>query len=438
VSGTLSRVSQSAKRNAVDDMLTKPTPLATIDSMRHPLSVGFAAALLLPACRDASVTSDTSMSEGGDDAPSDGPGFEVVYRTMHIDLAPGFTQPVCRGTLDDLDRYVDTIARLLDIGVDQRTTVYWYNEHAAGALADDGVSCDMCSSVSTCGCYAGNGVVHANFRILHHELVHAVVSPAWGRSDIVFEEGIAVGLDRDEMRTSGARFVHSLLTDERPTEVAGGMQHGGGHFTRWLLDRYGPATLRELFSPRLDGSSTKEEVFAAVEEVFGMPFEQLEAEYFATAPTIYPAPGLCDGLVDIPWSDDRWELRVAADCDAPHVIGPLDVDATKPPDEPAPMAVVVTVDVPAELDGVTLAAWVPSDELATLWPCLDAPSSDPDPELAQQEALGNSVGGALRAGRYRLELPVYEPGEVYMRICPHNGAPPSLDPTIDPEHCVGD
>lgn len=398
--------------------------------MRRPLSIGFLAVVLLLGC-EAGVSSDTSMSEGGDDAPADGPGFEVVYRTKHIDLAPGFTHPVCRGTLDDLDRYVDTIAGLLDISVEQRTTVFWYNEHADGALADNDVSCDWCPR--TCGCYAASGV-HANLRILHHEVAHAVIGPAWGESDIVFSEGIALGLDRiDEART-----FHSLLTDERPTDVAGGTEHGGGHFTRWILDRYGPATLRELFSPRLDGSSTREDVFAAVEEVFGMPFAELEDEYFATAATIYPAPGLCDGLVNIPWRGDRWELRVTADCDAPHVFGPLDVDATKPADEPAPIAVVVTIDVPAELDGVPLTAWIPSDERATLWPCLDAPSYDPDPKLAEQAALSNAVGGALRAGRYRLELPVYEPGEAYVRICPHNGAPPSLDPTVDPERCLGD
>lgn len=45
---------------------------------------------------------------------------------------------------------------------------------------------------------------------------------------------------------------------------------------------------------------------------------------------------------------------------------------------------------------------------------------------------------SLHPGRYRLTLPVYEPGDVYARVCPHNGTRPQLDPTVDPEHCIGD
>jgi hypothetical protein len=70
---------------------------------------------------------------------------------------------------------------------------------------------------------------------------------------------------------------------------------------------------------RLNRTSTKEQVFAAVEEVYGLPFEELEAEYFATAPTIYTLPGLCDGLLDIPRNGDRWELRVDSDGCGSHI-----------------------------------------------------------------------------------------------------------------------
>lgn len=406
-------------------MLTNLTRIVTIDAMR-PTPTGLAATFLLLACREGDgVTSDTSMVVS-DETPSEGPGFDVRYRTMYVDVATGFTQSVCRGTLEALDRHVELVSELLDIDVQRRITWEWVNEHADGSLDSDD-RCEWCANCSAC--YRGGGVVYSGHDAIFHELTHGIVIPAWGRSDILFNEGVAVAFE-------GKHVTLPEYTSYRPSEAAD--ESSGPHFTRWILDRYGPATLRELFSPRLDGSSTREDVFAAVEEVFGMPFAELEDEYFATAATIYPAPGLCDGLVNIPWRGDRWELRVTADCDAPHVFGPLDVDATKPADEPAPIAVVVTIDVPAELDGVPLTAWIPSDERATLWPCLDAPSYDPDPELAEQAALSNAVGGALRAGRYRLELPVYEPGEAYMRICPHNGAPPSLDPTVDPERCLGD
>lgn len=402
--------------------------------MQRTQHLGLFAVVLLSCSQEGNLDPDGTMG-GGDDASADGPDFEVLYRTRYVDVAPGFAQPVCRGTLDEIDRHIDMISGLLDVSVVQRTTLFWYNEHATGALVDADSSRIWCPTSSAC--YRDGGIVHTNMRALHHELVHAVVSPSWGRSDIVFSEGVAMGLDR-EAYAFGSTSVHSLLTDERPTDVAGGTQHGGGHFSRWLIERDGPATLRELFEPRLSASSTRDEVFAAVAEVYGVPFDDLEAEYFATAPTIYPAPGLCDGLVNIPWNGDRWELRITADCDAPHMFGPLDVDASKPPEEPAPMATVVTVDIPPDLDGVPLTAWIPSDEGVELWPCFDEPLYDVDPKLAQGKRLHQSTAAPLPAGRYRLELPVYEPGDVYVRICPHNGAPPKLDPAEDPGHCRGD
>src|SRR5690606_37131686 len=109
----------------------------------------------------------------------------------------------------------------------------------------------------------------------------------------------------------------------KPSDVAGSGQHGGAHFSRWLIDRFGTAKFREMFD-RLNKKSTKAEVFAAVEEVYGLPFEELEAEYYATAPMAYPLPGLCEGHQNIPWNGDRWELDVSADCDEPHMIGPAD------------------------------------------------------------------------------------------------------------------
>lgn len=381
---------------------------------------------MLAACVASDGSAPEATMSGSDDPPVLGPDFTIRYQTRYVDVAPGFTQPVCRGTLDELDRHAEVLERLLDIEARDRIRWYFFNEHAEGSF-DSEDRCDWCSNCA--GCYRG-GSIYSGLDAVLHEITHAMVIPAWGRSDALFNEGIAEAF-------RGSHVVMPYWASYRPSEYVG--DYAAPHFVRWLLDRDDPAKLRELFEPRLGPSSTKEEVFAAVEEVYGVPFEDLEADYFATAATIYPAPGLCDGLVHIPWNGDRWELHVTADCDAPHMFGPFDVDLTKPPDAPAPMAVGVTLDIPPALEGVALTAWSPSDEAAELVPCLDEPLYGVDPELAESKGLSASTSATFHAGRYRVALPVVEPGEdVYLRICPHNGAPPRIDPTEDPEHCVGD
>lgn len=367
--------------------------------------------------------------------PADGPDFEVRYATKYVDIAPGFSQPVCRGTLEEVDRHVAAVTSLLQIDPVARPTWYWFNDSAEGSLAPNGDFRMWCSR--GVACTAANGTaMYSRHESIAHELVHAFVIPAWGRSDILFEEGAAYGLSRRQRSVNNVLTRHSLLDDFPPSEIAGGQGGAGGHFSRWLVDSFGPQSFRELFSPRLGTSSTAEEVFAAVEEVYGVPFAELEADYFATAPTIYPIPALCDGLVHIPWDGDRWEMRLSTDCDAAHVFGPRDGDATN--------YVAVTLEIPPEMEDVPLAGWFPSGGLGgqgELIPCIEEPLFDTDPEVAKITHFSNGPTLVGARGRYRLELPIDDSGEARARLCPDNGLFPGAyptDPDVDPMNCVGD
>ncbi len=223
---------------------------------------------------------------------------------------------------------MDAVAELLGIDIDAqpRTVLYWYNENAAGP---EGENSDICLYCSSCGgCYTRNTIISTSKNLLH-ELVHAVVVPAWGRSDSLFEEGIAGGLDRRLGGVADVTTIFSVLSNDSPTEMAGTGFHSDGHFSRWLVDRFGPERFSELFE-QLTNSDSKDAVISVVESIYGMPFDELEAEYFETAPTVYPIPGFCDGLLHVPWTADRWELSVGAQCDAPHVYGPRDDASTRP------------------------------------------------------------------------------------------------------------
>ncbi|WP_106391297.1 hypothetical protein [Enhygromyxa salina] len=373
--------------------------------------------------------------DGGEEPPAEarGPDFDVRYQTKYVDIAPGFSQPVCRGSLDEIDRHVEVVADLLGISVEQRVLMFWYNQNATGAMAENSELCDWCSS--GCGGCASTDATHVRNRSLHHELVHAVALPTWGRSDTLFEEGLAMGLDRVIGEYEGINSIYNLdlLGTTKPSDVAGSGQHGGAHFSRWLIDRFGPDDLRQMFE-RLTGSSTKAEVFAAVEEVYGLPFEELEAEYYATAPLAYPLPGLCEGLVHVPWEDGRWEFEASSDCDQPHMFGPADDGRNY---------AVATVDILPEHVGESLAVWVPSDVSALAWPCLDQPIYDVDPAVLGRSLFDNSILPPVftMAMRYRVEVPIDDSEDVHLRLCPSNGLDPShhpIDRTVDPENCLGD
>jgi hypothetical protein len=372
-----------------------------------------------------SLPASCSLDEDPDDpSKPKGPDFEVQYRTKYIDIAPGFTQPVCRGTLDELDRHVEHVAEQLDITVEDRIKVFWYNRNATGAIeGEDAAFSSWCWVSFFGGCYT-KGVVHAHFSTLAHELNHAVAAPAWGWSSVFFSEGVAYAFDRSH----ADNMIHHTPSSKSRSEVMEAKQADGGHFTRWLVDRHGPAKLRELFEASNLSSST-DEMFAVVEQVYGVPVAELEAEYVATAPTIYPMLGLCENLVEVPWTGDRWELRLDADCDAPYMFGPTNGGS---------MLLVVTIDVPSEFVDVELGSWIPSGHFAEVWPCVEEPLHDVDVELFRGTAIFSTGTSRFRkAGRHRVELRVDEPGEVYARVCRYNGAwPVGGDKSVDPENCL--
>jgi hypothetical protein len=353
----------------------------------------------------------------GDQSAIEGPDFPVHYRTEHVDIAPGFTQPICRGTLDEIDRHVEMVASRLDIGIQVRPTVYWFNEHADGT----GSTTELCDWCSRCGsCYGGDGIVFSDRDALMHELVHAIVIPVWGRSGGSFNEGIAMGLD-------GHHLLLPRDPSELPTALAGGSRHGGAHFSRWLLDRHGPAMLRTLFE-RSSPSSTEDEVLAAVEAVYGVSLAELEAEYLGTAPTIYPALGLCDGLEHVPRQGNVWELATTVDCDSPRAFGPRDEDAAR--------ELSVTLELPAGIEGLFVSIVEPS-AIGELVPCIDAPLHDvPDPDaVVKQWAVGNGLAFESPGGRYRFTVPVPEDGRIHVVICPSNGNHPTAG-EADPDLCL--
>jgi hypothetical protein len=58
--------------------------------------------------------------------------------------------------------------------------------------------------------------------------------------------------------------------------------------------------------------------------VLGEDLHDVEAEFLATAPKVYPAPGACDGLPEVAWEGGAWSIDTEVDCSASNVFGPTD------------------------------------------------------------------------------------------------------------------
>jgi hypothetical protein len=369
----------------------------------------------------ASVVAACS-GEAMPDESREHPPFDVRYQTMYVDVAPGFDAAICRGSLLELDRHVEAVASQLELVPQQRITLYWFSPNADGATDDD--IHEWCEDDDVGGCYRGDAVIYSYGTFVYHELVHALVIPAWGGSKKLFHEGAAEGFYRQTDYSAYFFPTHSVKSDDLPSEHVD--EYGFGHFSRWLVDEFGPARYRELFG---NAKPTDGDVFALVEAVYDTPLQELEQDYLATAPDLYPAPGLCDGLTHIPWDvvAGRWKYETTVDCNAPEAFGPIDGDGR--------VDLSVTLDIPDEPD-VLWTVWNDGPDSISMIQCLDAPVVSDDGS-AYPHVVGTTSPRTLSAGKYRL---VYraDPGDsVNFMLCAWNGKQPSNNPNAtDPDICV--
>lgn len=349
------------------------------------------------------------------EAPPDHPDFEVRYETEYVDVAPGFTAPVCRGSLLELDRHVEAVTQQLGMTPEQRLTLYWFSPNAEGA-APESVK-EWCENDNFGGCYAGDRVLYSHGHGIYHELVHGLVIPTWGSSKKLFNEGVAEGLARQTDATVFSNTSHNFKRDNwLPSEHTS--DYGNGHFSRWLVDEFGVESYRQLFG---DAKPTDGDVFELVESVYGTPLTELEQDYLAVSPDIYPSMGLCDGLTHVPWQSSSWVYQADMDCDAPEVFGPTDKDGA--------VDLSVTLDFPDEPETLWT-VWSGDSTSVDLIRCLDEPVQERGTAMYVQGIYTNHAQ-SVAAGRYRLTFSGEIGDAVDLTICRWNGKQPSNKPNSD-------
>jgi len=336
----------------------------------------FSACLLLAAassCSEENSPPEETVREPALPIP-------VAHETRYATIAIAEGKPrICGGTLGRIDRHIEAVANILDVEPEP-IEIYWYDHSPNSGLP---------------AAYFDYAAIVTDHRSLLHELGHAVANPTIGRSDRMFVEGVAKAYQE------GNRLLrHSQV----PTESIGKGEKGSGHFSRWLLEAHGPDAFKALFDTPTPSTA---EILERMESAYGMTFDELEAEFFATAPAWYPEIGTCDGLDRYAWPEgsDRFRYEGVADCAAPNAFG-----FTGDEDEPYFMAFVL--EVPPELIGQKFTApTVLPDSTGNhggIRPCSigeGPPGELIDPPFWINGSLSPALIGDFQTTAYRVELP---------------------------------
>ncbi|MBC8067333.1 MAG: hypothetical protein IAG13_03285 [Deltaproteobacteria bacterium] len=196
------------------------------------------------------------------------------------------------------------------------------------------------------GCYEHQSRnVFTTWAAIDHEFVHALGARI-RRTDVTFEEGLAVGLTSDILDQSFERLPEEYVGMSRKefnSSFGGG--HTAGHFVRWLVERDGIDPLLAM-RRRVGADAEADDILEEFERAFGVPLEAAQQAWVATAPVSY------DGLFDVArpveaWDGDTITITRELDCDDASTFGPL----TWPPfdhdrDEEEGMFTTATLDVP--------------------------------------------------------------------------------------------
>lgn len=239
---------------------------------------------------------------------------EVEYETEHLRLATDFDAPVCRGTLNALDRAASRIrGGLAPTHNDDPYLVYWL-EHSLTDQCDD----------DTSGCfYPSTRIVFAQAQSIAHELVHATVdSPGRG---FFIEEGMAElysgrSISYDPKRLRG-QLGRQLALSRRDYEHGQLSYPQAAHFAHWVYQSEGVSAL-QLLASVLDNAGDEDTMEDRLETIFDASLGAIEHRYALQAPRRFG--GLYDDTLEtLDLGDAAQWIDVVLDCSDGRVFGPL-------------------------------------------------------------------------------------------------------------------
>ncbi len=147
----------------------------------------------------------------------------IEYETEHLRIGTDSDEPICAGTLDELEARVRVVEDVLEVRVEEKLELYLFEGGVTG----------WCSEAAA-GCYSRREKrVYTPLEHAGHEIVHAAVHQTIGGSDALFNEGFAVDLTGANSGFPGT-YPGSNLGLSSP-EVS---RPTAGHFMRWLRESH--------------------------------------------------------------------------------------------------------------------------------------------------------------------------------------------------------
>jgi hypothetical protein len=300
---------------------------------------------------------------------ADGP--EQVFEIDGLTVDAYFTDPVCGGTLDYFSRRLRWLEEQTGLRTADSPLLFdWYREDVPDAICRSDLE----------GCARG-GVMYGPLLVFSHELVHALLSQFGSSTKPWLEEGLARLLEENLREPPFEPTEPSLLLMiDDPADLD---YSAAGTFVAYLERRYGLERLLDFYQA-VDGADAvaTREIFG---EVFGVSWDNVEADYLANYDNTAPFGGLvCDAPV-VGWVNSlRWEHRFTDGCVGERSVGPFDL----PPagTEPEPWfedAVTLRINIPGPyrvettgLSGTDIVSVrsCTATEAVALW--TEAPASD--------------------------------------------------------------
>ena len=345
-------------------------------------------------------------------------GFDgPTYDTQHLHIETSFQEPLCAGDLTEFEDFVDHVEEALGVELETPLNIFLRED----PFISDWQGCGRVQA-GQLGCYRhSTHTVYTDFSVSHHELTHAITA-SLGRTSPFLGEGIATAMGagivlfniRGIEPASSLRLSTSELTY---TDAA--------HFTRWLLETRGAAKWRELYAKGVVARGGRERDF---EDVYGITFAELQAEYLKDAPWIYE-PSYRFEVPSLQPQEEGfgWYEEIEFDCSRDDTFGRSDSISVRRTLK-IPAAGIYDFWTSADTVGIRQALMAPlrsmeEVERATFG---DAPISIPiAPTGLGASIVGGQVGALeLDAGRYTVYIVDFERGgdPAAVLITPHDGS----------------
>jgi hypothetical protein len=352
----------------------------------------FVAALSLAGCQeDFDEPSPTTCTDP--DVPTTQlPDVPLVRQTEHLDLySDGF---VCLGTSLDLERHVTFVAN--SVGIDLRANIPVVFSAQPPMQCDSGIPL---------GCTKSDGTVFTIPSATYHELNHSVACQLRiGQPKVsALVEGFAKmyepfpwGPRKDE-----DVILAEVFADSTPrVDVS-------SHFFRWLVEREGHETLADLYRT----PSSPEEFPQTLQDFYGLPFEQLVAEYESTTPWAWVPLRQCADLPHVEPDDGVWRYSgPPMNCDDDGTMGPFLRDRQVPNDGWDSMYQSFTFSLEGN-EGIYLDyTLAPGIRKVAFERCLEEPipTSEDEPDLSTSPLIPKIDGGQsfphLCPGKWRANV----------------------------------